>query len=292
MTTPANLQLLVVFCAVAEQKSFSKAATQLGVAKGTVSRSIVQLESLLEVELVHRTTHQVSLSTAGAELHDRTRSHVAALQAAMLELPELDEEPSGTLRMTAPKDFGVVALPRLLGAFSRRYPRVRFEVRLTGDRVDLVKEGYDLAIRVAIDPLKDSTLTVRRLVKYSSSFYASPAYVARRGRPRQLGDNRHIWVVHPRALKVLKFDPDSTQFNVDDFQMARDLAIDGAGIAFLPNFVARGSVRDALLEEISLSEFAAVTGSLVMLYPSSGQLSRKVSSFRDFLVEALREDTG
>lgn len=288
MTTRVNLQLLVVFCAVAERESFSKAATKLGVAKGTVSRSIAQLESLLEVELIHRTTHHVSLSTAGVELYERTRGHLKALQAALVELPELDEEPSGMLRMTVPHDFGTVVLPPLLGAYARRYPSVRFDIRLTGEVVDLNRDGYDLAIRAVVGSPKDSTLTMRRLAKSTSGFYAAPSYIARRGRARTMGDKQHTWIAHPSVIPLLNLSVDQVQFVVDDFQMARDLARDGVGIVMLPSFIAREYVRDGLLEEVPLSDAAVLRGDLVMLYPSSGQLPRKVSSFRDFLVEALR----
>jgi len=288
MKAPVNLQLLVVFSTVAELSSFSKAATKLGVAKGTISRSIAQLESLLKVELIHRTTHHVSLSTAGLELFERTRAHLVALHAAVHELPDLDEEPSGLLRMTAPHDFGTIVLPSLLGAFSRRYPSIRFDVGLTGERVDLVKGGYDLAIRVAVGQLKDSTLTICRLVHTTSGFYAAPSYIARKGRTRRLGDKSHTWIVHRGAVRLLKLDAELVQFLVDDFQMARDLARDGSGIALLPGFVARDYVRDGLLEEVALPDASVINSDLVLLYPSSGQLPRKVICFRDYLIEALR----
>lgn len=288
METPVDLQLLVTFCAVAEHSSFSKAAAKLGIAKGTVSRSIKQLEGLLGVELLHRTTHHVSLSTAGAALHERTREHLAALRSAVVDLPEREEAPSGLLRMTAPPDFGTIVLPSVIAAFSGRFPGVRFDIRLSGQQIDLVKDGYDLAIRVAAGPLKDSTLTARRIGKGSGAFYASPSYVARRGRPKQLGDERHTWVLHRAAARLFKAEPESVQFFVDDFLFARDLLRDGVGIGILPTFVARAYVRDGLLEEVPVGGAAAMGGDFVMLYPSSEQTPKKVTAFRDFLVEALR----
>lgn len=286
---PIDLQLLVVFAAVAEQTSFSKAAQKLGVGKGTVSRAITQLESLLGVELLHRTTHHVALSTAGTALLERTRQHLAALHKAVVDLPERDEEPSGLLRMTAPHDFGAIVLPGVLTAFSRRYPSVRFDVRLSGSHVDLVREGFDLAIRVATGPLKDSSLTVRRVGRNTAALYASPSYLLRRGRPRQLDDERHTWVAHPASLRLLKLRAEATHFLVDDFLVARDLLRDGLGVGILPGFVARTYVREGLLEEVTLPELAPMTGDLVALYPSSGQVPRKVAAFRDFLVEVLRD---
>ncbi|MCK6544473.1 LysR substrate-binding domain-containing protein [Myxococcota bacterium] len=288
METQVDLQLLATFSAVAEQSSFSKAAAKLGVAKGTVSRSIAQLEALLGVELVHRTTHHVSLSTAGAALYERTRGHLHALRTAVVDLPEREEAPSGLLRMAAPPDFGAMVLPSVIAAFSRRFPGVRFDIRLSGQQVDLVKDGYDLAIRVVTGPLEDSTLTARRIGKSTGAFYAAPSYVARRGRPKQLQDERHTWVLHRAFARVSKVAPGSAQFIVDDFLLARDLMRDGVGVGVLPSFVARAYVREGLLEEVPVSGAATMAGELVMLYPSSGQTPKKVTAFRDFVVEHLR----
>lgn len=290
METAIDLQLLVVFSAVADHASFSRAAEKLGVGKGTVSRSIAQLEALLGVELLHRTTHRVSLSTAGMALHERTKQHLSSLRAALLDLPERDAMPSGVLRITAAPDFGGIVLPAVLAAFSRQYPAIRFDVRLSGTQVDLVKEGYDLAIRVATGPLKDSSLTVRRLGRSTAAFYAAPSYVARRGRPRDFSDTRHTWVLHPGVLRVLGIRPDSTSFLVDDFYLARDLLRHAVGVGALPRFVAASYVREGLLEELDLGNPKLLAGELVMLYPTSGTVSKKVAAFRDFLVSALRSE--
>lgn len=288
METPIDLQLLAVFSTVAEQLSFSKAATKLGVAKGTVSRSISQLEALLGVELLHRTTHSVALSTAGTALLERTQQHLTALRAALVQLPEREESPSGLLRITAPPDFGAIVLPTLLASFSRRFPAIRFDVRLSGQTIDLVKEGYDLAVRVAAGPLKDSSLTARKVGKSTAGFYASPAYTARRGRPKQLGDTRHTWVMHPGAVRLFKMKGEGIAFLIDDFLLSRDLLRDGVGIGALPSFVARSYVREGLLEEVSIPVRHSMRADLIMLYPSSGQTSKKVAAFRDFLIDALR----
>ena len=190
--------------------------------------------------------------------------------------------------MTAPPDFGAIVLPSVIAAFSRRFPSVRFDVRLSGQQVDLVKDGYDLAIRVATGKLKDSTLTARRIGKGSASFYAAPSYVARRGRPKQLGDERHTWVMHSAISRFFKMDPTTVDFAVDDFLLARDLMRDGVGVGILPSFVARAYLREGLLEEVPVGGAEAMGGDLVMLYPSSGQTSKKVTAFRDFLVESFR----
>lgn len=286
--TPPDYQLLATFVAVAEYASFSKAAQKLGVGKGTVSRSIARLEEELGTELLHRNTHQVSLSTAGTALYERTAPHFAALQKAIIGLPELDEEPAGLLRITAPHDFGAIILPSIVASFALRYPQVRFDIRLTQENVDLVNDGYDLAIRVVVEPLKDSTLMARRLGAKSPHFYAAPSYIARRGKPKFIGEERHTWVLHHAAMRFLKIPTEVAQFVANDFLLVRDLLRDGVGVGLLPDFVARSYVQDKLLETITLTDIPEMVGQWVLLYPSSGQIPKKVAAFRDYLVEAMR----
>jgi DNA-binding transcriptional LysR family regulator len=288
--TPFDYALLAIFIAVAQQSSFSKAALKLGIGKGTVSRAITRLESVVGAELLHRTTHRVALSTAGTALYERTADHLAALDQAVIKLPERGEEPSGELRMTAPNDFGAIVLPEILSQFSRRYPKIHFDVRLTNARVDLVAGGFDLAIRAAArGSMKDSTLTVRRLGAVGGDFYAAPSYIARRGRPKALGDPKHDWIMHPYMASLLKVRKQLIRFRCDDFFLARDLVRDGAGVAPLPRFVADAYVRDGTIESVPVSNRSPFGAVFVLLYPSSGHVPRKVTAFRDFLVERLKK---
>lgn len=289
--TQADYQLLAIFVAVAEETSFSKAAPKLGLGKGTVSRAIARLEELLGTELLHRNTHTVALSTAGAALYERTAHHLAALNEAVCRLPELQEKPSGQLRLTAPNDLGVVILPSILAQFSLRYPDIRFDIQLTNRVVDLVAEGFDLALRPAPAKLKDSSLTACRLGSNSSNFhaYAAPAYLARRGRPKQLGDDGHDFVLHPASLRFLQLRREQKwRYLCDDFFLVRDLLRDGAGVGYLPAFIAEPYLRDGLLELVPLADRPRVSAALFLLYPSSGQVPRKVRAFRDFLVERFK----
>ena len=287
--TRTDYQLLSIFGAVAQQTSFTKAARQLGIAKGTVSRAIAELERQLGTELLHRTTHAVALSTAGLALYERIAPHLSALDQAVLKLPERAAQPSGELRMTAPNDFGLIALPEILVQFARRYPEVRVDVRLTNLQIDLVAEGFDLAIRAGSGQLKSSTLTARRLGASGIGFYAAPSYLARRGKPKELGEAGHDWIVHPAARAALKLPRHCVpRFLCDDFLLIRDLARDGAGVAALPPFFVTAYVRDGLLEEVPIGEKLGLRGTLFLVYPSSGQVPRKVTAFRDFVLEWKR----
>jgi len=286
--TPLDYRLLALFVAVVEETSFSKAAHRLGVGKSSVSRGVARLEQRLGAELIHRSTHSVSVSTAGAALYERAAQHLAALDRAVRDVPERAQIPSGLLRITAPQDFGLILLPELVAQFSRRYPAISFEIRISNARLDLVAEGLDLAIRTA-GTMKDSSLTARRLGDAGSALYAAPSYLARRGKPARLGDPRHEWLAHPAALARWKTPhKNAVRFLCDDFLVMRELVRDGAGIGLLPRFVAAAYVRDGLIESVPLASLPATEASLVLLYPSSGQLPRKVAVFRDFLVQRLK----
>ena len=287
--TPFDYQLLAVFIAVAELSSFSKAARKLGIGKGTVSRAIALLEEQLGAELLHRTTHAGALSTAGVALYERVAPHVVALNQAVQKLPERAAVPSGELRLTAPQDIAQVILPEVLTQFARRYPEVRVDLRVTNRNVDLVAEGFDLAIRVATK-MKDSTLTARRLDTQGLRFYAAPAYVARRGRPKKIGEPDHDWIVHPLTRPALKLPPETVpRFMCDDFLVIRARARDGAGVGMMPRFIGTPYVNEGLLEDMELAEPASLRAGLYLVWPSSGQVPRKVVAFRDFFVEWLRK---
>jgi DNA-binding transcriptional LysR family regulator len=286
-TTPIDYHLLAAFVAVADENSFSKAARRLGVGKGTVSRAIARLERAVGAELIHRTTHKVALSTAGAALYERTAPHLAALAQAVGKLPESAAKPSGELRITAPYDFGAIVLPELLGQFARRYPEITFDVQLTNSVVDLVADGFDLGIRASPARLKDSTLTSRKLGDITIAFYAAPSYVARRGEPRAFGDPKHDWVIFSRMPELKPPKELRPRFRCDELLFLRTLLRDGAGVGPLPWFLAEPDVASGTLVPVMRHARRRTPGGLFLVYPSSGPVPRKVTAFRDFLVERL-----
>jgi DNA-binding transcriptional LysR family regulator len=248
----------------------------------------MRLERVIGAELVHRTPRSVALSTAGLALYERTAPHLAALVQAVKKLPESSQQPAGDLRLTAPHDFGAIVLPAILAQFSRRYPDIRFDVRITNARLDLIADGFDLAIRVAGPTMRNSSLTIRRLGNAGTSFYAAPAYTARRGKPKQVGDAKHEWILHPNLSTLWKVPRGTARFLCDDFFIIRDLVRDGVGVGMLPAFVADAYVRDGSIEPVAIGDRPAAVAAYVMLYPSSGEVPRKVAAFRDFLVERLK----
>jgi DNA-binding transcriptional LysR family regulator len=287
-----DLNLLTLFEAVARTTSFSAAARELGIPKSSASRGVARLEDQLGVQLLFRTTRKVSLTSAGTELYDRTTPLLRAVKAAMGQLPEQEELPSGTLRVTAPVDLGVLFLAEVVTRYIARYPAVSVDLHLSGRVVDLVAEGFDVALRVGAR-LKDSTLVVRRVAPVMLQAYASPLYLARRGTPRTEEEAEgHDWVVFrggAEHLRVVGAQPAgrATRVTCDDLLFVRDAVRAGAGIGLLPTFIAEPEVlAGALVRIVPRLELPA--GHLHVVTPASRHVPRKVTAFRDLVLELLR----
>jgi DNA-binding transcriptional LysR family regulator len=293
-----DLNLLTVFEAVARTSSFSAAARELGMPKSSASRAVARLEADLGVQLLFRTTRQVSLSAAGTELYDRVTPLLASVKAALGELPEREEAPSGTLRVTAPVDLGVLFLAVVATRYAARYPSVSLDLHLTGRVVDLVGEGFDVALRVA-PRLADSTLVVRKAAPVVLQLYASPLYLARRGTPRTEAELAgHDWVVFrsgPQRLRVPapREAPAVPRGRIacDDLLFVRDAVRAGAGVALLPAFLADADVVAGTLVRI-VPRLERHAGWLHIVTPAAKHVPRKVTAFRDLVLELLRARVG
>ncbi|HXU82740.1 MAG TPA: LysR family transcriptional regulator [Polyangia bacterium] len=288
-----DLNDLGVFVTVVETASFSRAASRLGLPKSSVSRAIARLEAATKITVLHRTTRKVSLSTAGRALYENVRTQVSSLRQAADDLPELSEEPSGRLRVTAVVDsseFFADVVARFVG----RHPSVQVELRLTNEFVDLVAEGIDLALRFSTRGLKDSTLNARKLSPASLQIYASPSYIARRGMPRTPRDlDQHEWVVHRSAVTVRLEGgtPPTTittrgRIECNGFAFLRAALERGCGLGFLDASEAGGRVASGKLVRV-LPRWSCPISNLWAVWPGARQPPRKVSAFLDVVIEAL-----
>jgi DNA-binding transcriptional LysR family regulator len=291
-----DLERLKLFVAVVEAASFSGAAQRLGLPKSTVSRGLGRLEADLGLRLVHRTTRRIALSTAGHALYDRAAPLLAALTTAVGALPELEEQPSGRIRVTATVDFGAIVLAELVTRFVALHPAIEVELKLSNQLVDLVAEGIDLALRVSpTDRLRDSTLAARHLSRVTVRLYAAPGYLARRGAPRRPADFAgHDWIVYgPGAPLKLRGPRRTVTFKprgrilCDDMWFAREAARAGGGITLMPTFFAEPDIVTGQLARV-LPSYSLPTGHIWLVWPSTRHLPRKVAAFRDFIVEALQ----
>lgn len=291
-----DLNLVRAFVAVHDAGSFSAAANRLGVPRSTVSRAVSALEDSLGVLLFHRTTRKVATTEAGLALAGRVAPSLASLEASLSDLPEREEVPSGTLRVTATVDLATTVLAEAVTRFVARYPDTQVELHLTNAVIDLVRDGFDIALRISARALRDSTLVARKVGAVVFQLYASPTYLARRGTPRAPADLReHDWVAFRGAApmqlstsKATSVVAARTRVTADDMFFAREVLRTGGGIGALPSFVADRDVTDGVLARV-LPRWVAQTGTVLLVHPSRRHVPRKVTAFRDVLLEMLRQ---
>lgn len=283
-----SLDALACFVAVADSGSFSVAARRLGMPRSTLSRSIARLESDLGERLIHRTTRRVSLGTAGLALLERARPALGELRAALAQLPERGTSPSGELRVTAPNDFGNQVLAGLLPEFTRRFPAIRLDLRLTNRVLDLAAEGVDLAIRALGGAPADSSMVARRLASGELGVYASPAYLSRRGTPRDLAETgTHDWVLFAGGgFRRSSPPPGKVVAWADDFQFIRNAVRAGVGLGRMPSFLALPDVKAGGLIRVLPGETQS-EGRFYLLYQKTPHPPRRLVALRDFLLENL-----
>lgn len=289
-----ELPSIARFLAVAEAGSFARGAERMGVPKSTLSRAVARLEQELGVRLVERTSRAVRLTDEGQALRERARAALDGLDEAIDALVDAPNRARGTLRISAPPDLGDV-LGGLLTRFASAHPDVRVEVDLSTRYVDLVAEGFDVALRAGT--LRDSSLVARKLVDMRFGVFGAPSYLSRNKAPRRVAD----LAAHPFVL----FDPMNRgdlrltahgkservsvhgSLRATDLSFVRSCVIEGAGLGLLPFLATESEVRAGRLLQV-LPEHEGPSGALHAVFPSSRNLPSRVSHFRDFAVDYLR----
>jgi DNA-binding transcriptional LysR family regulator len=288
-----NLTDIAIFVRVVEAGGFTAASDRLEMSQSVISRSVTALETRLGVRLLQRTTRRISLTEAGAELYRRAVRGLAELEEAELEVTRFQTEPRGTLRVSAPTSFTLTYLAPLLGEFLGRYPAVRVDLQLNDQQVDIVAEGFDLAIRIAT--LEDSQLVAQRLAPVRSVVCASPAYLARRGAPETPQDLlQHDCIVYTygRHPGKWRFRGDEGELLVpvqgpvqtNNGLVEKQLVVDGVGLALLPTFYVAEELRRGTLVTV-LDAHAPVDFGVYAVYPERRGLGAKVRAYVDYLRE-------
>jgi DNA-binding transcriptional LysR family regulator len=286
---------LAVLAEVAAAGSLAGAARRLEVPKSTVGRAVARIERDLGVALVRRSARGPGLTEQGQKLASLAAPHIAALRDLSNYAARDASEAFGTLRITAPPDFGALLLGPLIPMFTERYPRVRVEVELTMRVVDMVREGFDLALRVA-RRLPASSLIVKKLGNIDLRLYAGARYAALRELPKRveaLLDHDFVWFGGREGRQLTTFEGPRGVTKLDmpckvscnDFVFARELISAGAGISALPWFVARSELNAGRLVRV-LPETRVEGGlNLYALHPPQVGPAPKLELFRQFLFE-------
>lgn len=289
----ADMQMLV---SVVEAGSISAAAERLNLAKSAVSRRLAELEARLGVSLIHRTTRRLNLTDSGRAYYARCVAILADVEEAESAVSQAHGALRGTLKVALPLAFGLLHLALLIQAFMTEHPDVRFELDFNDRQIDLMQEGFDLAIRIAT--LADSSLIARRLAPIRHVVCASPDYLTRHGTPQSAADlGQHVCLAYsnvrdPGPWNFRGPDGESGQVRVpvrlaaSSGEFLMRAAIAGEGLVQLPSFYVHEALRTRqllpLLTDHVWPELAAYA-----VYPPTRHLSSRVRAFIDFLADRL-----
>ena len=285
-----------IFAQVMETGSFTAAADRLGMSKQSVSRRLMQLEERLGVRLLNRSTRRLDATPLGQHYYQSALRLLGEVQQVEHDISGQAQALRGTLRLSAPLSFAMAHLGCLLTEFLQLHPQVDVEVDLSDRAVDLIGEGYDLALRIGA--LEDSSLIARRIASVERVYCASPAYLASRGVPtcpEQLTEHDCLPYGHSRQVqwqfrqggKALAIQV-TGRMRANNGEMLRDAAIAGMGVTYLPTFIVGKALAEGRLVPI-LADWATPALQLSAVYPQHRQVARPVQGFVDFLRERLVE---
>ncbi|WP_179400862.1 LysR family transcriptional regulator [Burkholderia guangdongensis] len=288
-----------IFVATVETGSLTAAADKLLLSKQFVSRRIMALEASLGVRLLVRNTRKLAITELGHEFHVRALRILAEIEDAEQAMSESRTALRGTLKVSAPMSFGVSHVSPLIAAFLAEHPAVRLNLELSDRHVDLIGEGYDVALRIG--PLPDSTLIARRIGGLRMIACASPAYLSAHGAPATPADlHRHACLLYGqegRAGWEFQIDGAHRTFDVSGPLVAnngdavRDAAVAGLGIALLPEFIVEAALRSGALAPI-LDAYAPPPLPLNAVYPQHRQSQATCRAFIAFVEERLAARLG
>ena len=290
-----TLESMRVFVRVVELGSFAAAARSLDLSPAMVTKHIGYLERRTGARLLHRTTRQVRVTETGAAYFGRCTGILGDVDAAEAEAGADNQSPRGTLRVTAPTEFGNLHLPPIIADFLDRHPGIDMVLDLSNRSVDIVQEGYDLAIRIARE--LDTSLIGRRIALSRFRLVASPRYLERHGRPDVPGDLAHhrcVTFAVPQPWTTWTFCRDGLSEQVriaprvlsTSAEALLQAARVGVGIGLLPSFVCgRDLAKGELVSLFPDHELGAL--GIYVLFPHRDLLPARVRLFIDFLTERL-----
>ncbi len=286
-----RLTQMEVFSRVAELESFSAAARNMRISNAAVSKGVAALEERLGTRLLNRTTRHLSLTDAGRAYLDQCRRILADVEEAESSVSRLGTELKGVLRINAPMSFGIRHLARQVADFLVLYPEIEIEMSMTDRFVDVVDEGFDLAVRIG--RLPDSSLVARKLATARFAVCASPDYLARHGEPASpadLAEHQCLVYTNLATADAWQFQgPEGNipvriggRFRVNNGDAILEAALQGVGLAILPTFIAGQDLQAGRLQTV-LTEYGQPEPGIYAVYPHNRHLSAKVRMFVDFI---------
>ena len=286
------------FTAVAESGNFTQAAKKLLISTAQISRQVSELEQRLNTKLFYRTTRKVTLTEEGQLFYQQCHSILEGLENAERSLTNLQSTPQGKIKISAPVTYGERHIIPLINQFLIQYPQIEIQVQLSNQRIDLIEEGYDLAIRLG--QLDDSSLIAKRISSRQHFVCASPDYIEQHGKPETISDLKQhncllgsadFWVFADKKNDIKK-SSDKKSMRVSGSLRCNsglglvDAALKGIGIVQLPEYYVAEHISKGELIVLLNSQQREQEG-IWALYPQNKYLANKVRLLIDFLKEAL-----
>ena len=291
-----DLEAMAIFAKIVEARGITAAAIELGLSAPTISKALSRLEQRLGSRLINRTSRRLILTDAGRALAERATRLLMDGEAAENAMVAQSVTARGTVRLAVPMSFGIREVAPIIPDFLAQYPQVSVDLDLNDGLVDVLGDGFDIALRIG--ELADSGLRVRRLAPVAGTIVAAPAYLQRRGRPAhpsELAGHDCFAYAYQRSRGVWHFSNDAGEhvtvrtsgpLRVNNGEALLPALIAGLGICPLPAFIARQAIRDGLLEQI-LPDWQSSRSSLYLLTPPDGPRPVRVQVLLDFLVQRL-----
>ena len=282
------------FIKVVDAGSMSAAADRMGVAKSAVSRRLKELEGHLGVELFHRTTRRLNLTDTGRTFYQQAVRILEDVLEAELATTQAHGELQGSLKIALPMSFGIMHMGPAINDFLQEHPKIEFDLDFNDREVDLIQEGFDLAIRIA--NLPDSSLIARRLAPIQQAVFASPDYLDHYGTPKSPDELQHHQCLAYSLIndhKTWRFQDNNSQeikisitphLKASVGEFLRDAAVNGHGISVLPTFIVYKEIENGALVPV-LTDYIPNPISAYAIYPQTRHLSQRVRQFVDFLVK-------
>jgi DNA-binding transcriptional LysR family regulator len=286
-----QLKSMVVFAQIIEQGSLSAAAKHLRLSRAVVSYHLKKLETQLDVKLLNRTTRSINLTEAGQAYYERCSVIAEQASAANQQIESFKNEPIGLLKITCPVNVGLQIVVPALNEFKKNYPKIKLDVMLTDDVVNIIKEGIDLAIRGA--PLPDSGLQASKLATLETCLCAAPEYLLQHGRPKNPADlSSHQWVIYNLTADVVTLTKGKHSFSITttgsistNNAAARTAFVEaGHGLGRIPTYDAWPKIKAGTLETV-LEDYTFSAINVYGTFPPGTANSKKLRVLLDFLKE-------
>ena len=289
-----DLNLAKIFVKVIEYKSFSQTARMLRIPKSTISRAVSQLEKDLGIQLILRTTRQFSMTHQGETFYHDCKNLLGDFEVKVNQLLESKKGAKGKVKVTAPLDLGVAVLNPLIIEFTQAFPFVEIEVDYSDEVVNLVREGFDLALRIGAP--KDSRLKMKKIGESSFSIVATNEFWQKRGYPQSPDDlAEHPYIHFSRFGRAIKFSNGKENFAlkndprilINNLESLKSIVLASQGFSVIPDFFVKAEVQKGLLD-VALKSFKAAAVPIYWAMPEHKENAAVIKNFREFISPKIR----